>query len=59
MGFEIPKPRSSLLIDTDAWVTMLVFRFLEDSIPEENNLWCLVVETARCEVLVILTVILE
>ncbi|KAF7950078.1 hypothetical protein EAE96_007378 [Botrytis aclada] len=44
---EILKPRSSLLIDADAWVTMLVFRFLEDIIPEEKNVWCLVVEKAR------------
>lgn len=38
---------ASLAMDIEVWVTMLVIRFLENSKPEENNVWCLVVERAR------------
>ncbi|THV44484.1 hypothetical protein BGAL_0631g00040 [Botrytis galanthina] len=37
---------ASLVMDIEVWVTMLVIRFLEDSKPEENNVWCFVVEKA-------------
>ncbi|TEY86653.1 hypothetical protein BOTCAL_0004g00070 [Botryotinia calthae] len=47
LRLEIPELKTSLVVDIDVWVTMLVVRFLEDSIPEENNVWCLVVEKAR------------
>lgn len=47
LEFEIPKPGLSQVIDADIWVTILVVRFLEIRIPEEKNVWCLIVEKAR------------
>ncbi|APA16089.1 hypothetical protein sscle_16g108590 [Sclerotinia sclerotiorum 1980 UF-70] len=47
LEFEIPKPGLSKVIDADIWVTVLVVRFLEIRIPEEKNVWCLIVEKAR------------
>lgn len=47
LEFEILRPGLPKVIDNDVWITMLVVKFLEDSIPEEKNVWCLVVEKAR------------
>ncbi|CZR68404.1 related to Vault poly[ADP-ribose] polymerase [Phialocephala subalpina] len=46
LGFEIPKPPLDGVSD-EAWVTMLVVRFLEERMPEEEDVWGLVVEKAR------------
>lgn len=46
LGFEIPKPPLDGMSD-EAWVTMLVVRFLEERMPEEEDVWGLVVEKAR------------
>jgi hypothetical protein len=46
LGFEIPRP-PPVSVSDEAWVTMLVARFLEDVIPEEEDVWGLVVEKAR------------
>lgn len=44
--FEIPKPPLNGLSD-EAWVTMLVVRFLEDRMRKEEDVWGMVVAKAR------------
>jgi len=46
LGFEIPKPPPEGVTD-EAWVAMLVVRFLEERMPEEEDVWGLVVEKGR------------
>ena len=46
LGFKIPEPPSNGM-SKEAWVTMLVIKFLEECIPEEKDVWGLVVEKAR------------
>lgn len=49
MGLKIPRPLLSG-VSEEAWVTMLVVSFLEDKMPEEEDVWGLVVEKARVHV---------
>ncbi|KAI9643283.1 hypothetical protein NHQ30_007900 [Ciborinia camelliae] len=46
LEFEISQPGPPQGINNDVWVTMLVVKFLKDRIPEEKNVWYLVVEKA-------------
>ncbi|KAH9206639.1 von Willebrand factor type A domain-containing protein [Leptodontidium sp. 2 PMI_412] len=46
LGFEIPKPPLDGASD-EAWVTMLVVKFLEERMPKEKDVWDLVVKKAR------------
>jgi len=43
----IQRNPTSVIVIFNTWVTMLVVRFLEEMMPEEEDVWGLVVEKAR------------
>ncbi|KAJ8069031.1 hypothetical protein OCU04_002705 [Sclerotinia nivalis] len=45
LGFEIPKPPQGM--SEEAWITIFIVTLLEEKVPEEEDVWGLVVEKAR------------